>query len=172
MALTQPSNSVPDQAHPSASQAVLNEHTHNHLLYLEAQKLFSLDKTIIAIGEVSELQINEICFHKSLADHDQNKLRHDLNEWKSLWRLLPQSIMSISKPIEPLTFQATIDLNGQKVKIISRSLTNKQFIFLLGSFALSVERAQFYLEQSIYSLESSIHSASFGSQLGSEIVEA
>jgi hypothetical protein len=172
MALIQPSNSVLDQAQPSTSQAVSNQYTHDHFLYVEAQKLFNLDENIIAFGEVTELQINEICFHKSLSGHEQTKLQHSLSEWKSLWRLLPQSIMSISKPIEPLTFQAIIGLNGQKVQIISRSLTSKQYIFLLGSSALSVERAKFYLEQSIYSLESRIRSASLGSDLEPAHVEA
>ena len=133
---------------------------------VESHKLFRIDQAIIAMGEISELQFNGICFRPSVDQNDQSSISQSLNQWRSLWRLLPQSLPNLSAEHIPLYFQGSIEVSGQKQYLLSRSLSSTQYIFLLASDHLSVERAKYYLDQSTELLDYKLQSASRTSSLG------
>lgn len=136
------------------------------VLEVESHKLFRVDPAIIAMGEISGLQFNGMYFRPDIDQNDQSSISQSLNQWRSLWRLLPQSLPNFSTEHIPLYFQGSIEVSGQNQYLLSKSISSTQYIFLLASAHLSAERAKYYLDQSIELLDYKLQSASSTSSLG------
>ena len=119
----------------------------------EAQKLLDSNQDVLALGTVHDLNFAETIFQAEMKQEDQKIVIQGLEEWRALWRLLPQSLTTSSPETSPIYFQGLIEIAGRATYVLSQSLSSTQFIFLLGLPSLSPERAKFYLEHSIRSLQ-------------------
>ena len=152
---------------PNLEQLANHSSDPNHDVFeVESHKLFAIDQAIIALGEISELQFNGVYFRPEVDEEERSSISQNLNEWRSLWRLLPQSLPDLSVKHVPLYFQGSIEVSGQTRYLLSRSVSSTQFIFIFASDQLSVERAKYYLDQSIELLDHKLQSASLTSNIG------
>ncbi|MAD60526.1 MAG: hypothetical protein CMH49_03290 [Myxococcales bacterium] len=144
------------------SSLISTEPLLENLFNTEAQNLLDSNQDIIALGTVHELKFTETVFRAEMNKEEQKLVIQGLKEWKSLWRLLPQSLTSLNPETHPIYFQGLIEIAGKSTYVLSQSLSSTQFIFLLGLPSLSPEQAKFYLERSLqslkYQLQSPIHS--------------